>query len=102
VKCTGQTVRSWRNDTDVDDSDSDAKEPNGRRNPLDDFLDFLSAVGARSAQGAAIITEKVVRVNELIQADSGREELMKEREAIRRARHKAREFLEATEQFGDG
>jgi hypothetical protein len=100
VSCNGQIVRSWRNDPDVgDDSDTD---PIGRRNPVDEFLDFLRAVGARSAEGAAMLRKKVDLEDEKIQADHGREEMLKDREAIKKARQKAQEFLSITEAFGDG
>lgn len=100
VTCSAAIVRSWRNDPDVDE-DSE-KDPHGRRNPLDEFLDFLAAVGARSGEGAEMIRKKVNHEAAKIQADKGREEILKEREAVRRAREKAKEFLAETEHIGDG
>lgn len=100
ISCNGGTVRSWMNDPDTDDNN--ARDPHGRRNPLDEFLEVLSAVGARDARGAEMMTQRVIRENAKIQADHGLKELQKERETIRHARQKAREFLAITEQFGDG
>lgn len=100
VDCSGQTVRKWRNDPDTDENNSAV--PHGRRNPIDDILDFLNAVGARTPGGAAMIAKRIEYEAAKIEADNDREEMLKERQAIREARKKAREFLSITEQFGDG
>ena len=99
VACSAWIVRSWRNDPDVDE-DSE-KDPHGRRNPIDEILDFMAAVGARSGD-VEMIRQKINHEAARIQADKGREELLKDMEAVRRAREKAREFLAETEHFGDG
>jgi hypothetical protein len=100
VKCTGAQVRSWRNDPDVNE-DSDA-DPHGRRNPLDEIIEVLNAVGARKPGGAATMAKKIEYEAARIEADNDREEMLKDREAIRKARELAKQFLETTEQFGDG
>lgn len=100
ISCNGAIVRSWMNDPDVDENG--AADPHGRRNPLDEFLEVLNAIGARDARGAEMMTQRIIQENERIQADHGREELLKDRETIRKARQKAMEFLSITEQFGDG
>lgn len=99
IECTGQTVRSWRNDPDVDDKI--AKVPHGRRNPLDVILDVIAAVGARNGN-VETIRQKINHEAARVQADKGREEFLRDRDAVRRAREKAKEFLAETEHFGDG
>lgn len=100
VQCTGWQVRSWRNDPDVDENG--AADPHGRRNPLDEILDVLNAVGARDPKGSAMLRKRIDLEDDKIQADHGREELLKDREAIRQARKSAQEFLATTEHIGDG
>lgn len=100
VKCDGQTVRRWRNDPDVKEQ-SDA-DPIGRRNPLDEIIEVINAVGARKPGGAAMIAKKIEYEAAKIEADNDREELLRDRETIRRARELAKQFLATTEQLGDG
>lgn len=100
VKCDGATVRSWRNDPDV--NPGGVADPIGRRNPLDEIFDVMNAIGARTPGAAAMIARRIQHEAAKIEADHDREEMLKEREAIREARKKAMEFLSLTEQFGDG
>jgi hypothetical protein len=100
IECSGAQVRTWMNDPDVDDKRPAA--PNGRRNPLDEFLEVMNAVGARGARGADLLAKRVAQENARIQADHGREELLKDLAAIRKARKIAQEFLSTTEHLGDG
>jgi hypothetical protein len=100
VECSGAQVRSWMNDPDIDDKRPAL--PNGRRNPLDEFLAVLNAVGARDPNGADMLAKRVARENAEIQADHDRKELMKDRQAIKKGRQLAKEFLAATEHIGDG
>lgn len=105
VKCSGQAVRSWRNDPDVvDDDDDDQKviDPHGRRNPLDYFLLFLSAVGARSAEGAELILKKVNAEGAAIQADHGRKTLLQTQQANKKMVELAREIIAIADIDGGG
>lgn len=100
ISCEGAHVRSWMNDPDVDANSS--VTPNGRRNPLDEFIEVLAAVGARKAGAATTLAKKVVFVAAKIEADHDREALLKDLEAIREGRKAAKEFLKKTEHIGDG
>ena len=94
VECSGWMVRSWMNDPDADEENPNATA-HGRRNPLDEVIEFMSAVGARSGD-VEIIRKKINHEAARIQSHKGH------LEAIRRARERAKEFLAETEHFGDG
>jgi hypothetical protein len=100
VSCSGPQVRSWRNDTDVDDGK--IADPIGRRNPLDEIIDVINAIGARKPGAAAMIAKRIEIEAAKVEADHGKEELLKDVETIKKAREKAKEFLSITEVFGDG
>lgn len=95
VDCSGRTVRSWRNDPDVEGAKP--VDANGRRNPLDHFLLFLDAVHARSAEGAEMIIKRVNYELARLNAIHEREELLRDRQIALEARKLALRIVALTD-----
>src|SRR5262245_61765189 len=81
---SGQTVRSWRNDPDTDEARPN--DAHGRRSPFDDFLQFLTAVHARSPKGAAMIVDRVKYEFAVMQHIHGNQQPLTVRQAASKVR----------------
>ena len=97
--CSGQTVRSWRNDPDTDENRG--ADPHGRRSPLDYVLQFIDAVDARHPEGADMIVDRIVYEHAVRQSIRGNKQKLRTWEAVRRANALAREIVAATELDGN-
>ncbi len=93
VKCTGQAVRSWRNDPDVDEMPVQSNDPIGRSNPLDYIINVLNAVGARCPEGIPMIMKRLNHEAGLILADHGQGELLEAHETNKKWAALARAIL---------
>ena len=100
IGLSGQTVRSWRNDPNTDESKEG--DPNGRRSPLDHFLQFLVAVHARSPEGAQLIVDYINAELAQMQAIHGREEVLLARQAANEARSLAQKIIAITDPVAGG
>lgn len=97
--CSGQTVRSWRNDPDTDENR--AADSNGRRSPLDYLLQFLDAVDARHPEGADMIVDRIIYEHAARHSIRGKKAKMRMWQALRRANELARELAAVTDLDGD-
>jgi hypothetical protein len=94
---SGQTVRSWRNDPDTDEKR--AEDAHGRRSPLDQFLQFLLAVHARSPEGARMICDYVNSEFAAMEAIHGHDKMLAAMQAADEARELAQKIIDLTDKM---
>lgn len=97
--CSGQTVRSWRNDPDTDENR--AADANGRRSPLAYLLQFLDALDARHPEGADMIVDRIIYEHAARHSIRGRKAKLRLWQRLRKAHELARELAAITDLDGE-
>lgn len=85
------TVRSWRNDPDVDENRG--HDPHGRSSPLAQFIRFITVVDARTPEGADFIDQWLEVQRARRRAQRGQGNLLAALEAAENLRKMAEEFI---------